>query len=39
MSEWFALTVNPLELVLRGTVIYLGLLVTIRFLLGATRAR
>lgn len=33
MAEWFALTVNPLELVVRGTIIYCGLVLTVRFLL------
>lgn len=33
MADWFALTVNPLELVVRGTAIYLGLILTVRFLL------
>jgi len=33
MAEWFALTVPPLELVVRGTVIYLGLVLTVRFVL------
>jgi uncharacterized membrane protein YcaP (DUF421 family) len=33
MAEWFEFTVNPLELVVRGTVIYLGLILCVRFLL------
>ncbi len=33
MSEWFALSVSPLELVTRGTIMYLGLVLTFRFLL------
>ena len=33
MSELFELTVNPLELVVRGTLIYLGLVLAVRFLL------
>ena len=33
MAEWFALTVPPLELAVRGTVIYLGLVLTVRFIL------
>ena len=33
MVEWFALTVPPLELVVRGTVIYIGLVLTVRFIL------
>ena len=33
MNELFALTVHPAELVLRGTVIYLGLVLTFRFVL------
>ena len=33
MTEWFALTVNPVELMVRGTVIYLGLVLTFRFVL------
>jgi uncharacterized membrane protein YcaP (DUF421 family) len=33
MGEWFELTMSPLELFARGTIIYLGLLLTLRFLL------
>lgn len=33
MNELFALTVHPAELALRGTVIYLGLVLTFRFVL------
>ena len=33
MAEWFQLTMNPWELVLRGTVMYLGLVFALRFLL------
>ena len=33
MSELFGLTVHPAELVLRGSVIYLGLVLTFRFVL------
>jgi uncharacterized membrane protein YcaP (DUF421 family) len=33
MAEWFEFTVNPLELVVRGTLIYLGLILCVRFLL------
>ena len=33
MTEWFALTVPPLELVVRGTAIYIGLVLTVRFIL------
>ena len=33
MTEWFALTIPPLELAVRGTVIYLGLVLTVRFIL------
>jgi len=33
MRELFELTVNPLEVVVRGTVIYLGLLLVIRYAL------
>jgi len=33
MVEWFALTVPPLELVVRGTVVYIGLVLTVRFIL------
>ena len=32
-SEWFELTVSPWELVARGTILYLGLILTIRFVL------
>lgn len=33
MGELFAFTVSPLELVVRGSIIYFGLILTIRFLL------
>ena len=33
MSEWFALTVSPWELIVRGTIVYLGLVLALRFLL------
>lgn len=33
MVDWFALTVSPWELVVRGSVVYVGLVLTIRFLL------
>lgn len=33
MSELFAFSVNPLELILRGTLIYLGLVLVVRFVL------
>jgi uncharacterized membrane protein YcaP (DUF421 family) len=33
MSEVFGFTMNPLELVLRGTLMYLGLVLVMRFLL------
>lgn len=33
MGDLFAVTVNPLELFVRGTVIYLGLVFVVRFLL------
>jgi len=33
MEDLFAVTVNPLELFVRGTVIYLGLVFVVRFLL------
>ena len=33
MGDWFALTLSPWELVVRGSVIYLGLVLTVRFLL------
>ena len=33
MADWFALTMNPWELVIRGSIIYLGFILTLRFLL------
>jgi uncharacterized membrane protein YcaP (DUF421 family) len=33
MAEWFEFTVNPLELIVRGTIIYIGLILCVRFLL------
>jgi uncharacterized membrane protein YcaP (DUF421 family) len=32
-SEWFALTVSPWELIARGTILYLGLILVLRFVL------
>lgn len=33
MAQWFQLTVNPWELVVRGSVMYVGLLLAFRFVL------
>ena len=33
VSDWFALTVSPWELIARGTILYLGLILTLRFVL------
>lgn len=33
MAEWFHLTMNPWELVVRGSVMYVGLVLAVRFLL------
>ena len=33
VSEWFALDVSPWELIARGTILYLGLILTLRFVL------
>jgi uncharacterized membrane protein YcaP (DUF421 family) len=33
MEDWFHLTVNPVELVVRGSIIYVGLILCLRFLL------
>ena len=33
VSEWFELTVSPWELIARGTILYLGLVLTLRFVL------
>ena len=33
VSEWFELTVSPWELIARGTILYLGLILTLRFVL------
>jgi uncharacterized membrane protein YcaP (DUF421 family) len=33
VADWFALTLSPWELVVRGSIIYLGLVLTVRFLL------
>ena len=33
MTDWFALTVSPLELFVRGSMMYLGLVLIVRFVL------
>ena len=33
MAEWFRLTVDPVELVVRGSLVYVGLILVTRFLL------
>ena len=33
VAEWFELTVSPWELIARGTILYLGLILTLRFVL------
>jgi uncharacterized membrane protein YcaP (DUF421 family) len=33
VSDWFELTVSPWELVARGTILYLGLILTLRYVL------